>query len=124
MRDYQKRVEKWVMECFGSRMHQCKKERAQRFLEEALELGQSRDLSKEDALLMVDYVYSRPIGEPAQEVGGVMVTLAALCSSADIDLENSALSELIRVEEPEIMEKIRKKQDSKSAILGITSDDI
>lgn len=91
-------------------------------LEEALELGQAEGLSRADAELMVNYVYSRPVGESGQEVGGVMVTLAALCWNANIDLGSAAGGELLRIEAPEVMEKIRLKQAAKTAIDGITSD--
>lgn len=122
LRAYQERVSTWMLVCFARSLAMSKKERAQRFLEEALELAQAEGLTRDDADLMVNYVYSRPVGKSPQEVGGVMVTLAALCWNAEIDLEAEAFKELERVEQPEIIEKIRKKQASKSAILGITAD--
>ncbi len=42
------------------------------------ELVQAVGTSREDALRLVEYVYTRPVGELRQEIGGVMVTLAAL----------------------------------------------
>ena len=46
---------------------------------------------------LVDYVWSRPIGEPEQEVGGVMVTLAAYCLAADLDMHAAGETELARI---------------------------
>ena len=50
---YQKRVNDWVMQCFP---HAAKKidERSHRFLEEALELAQTTECSREDAHALVD----------------------------------------------------------------------
>lgn len=44
-----------------------------------------------------DYVWSRPVGEPAQEVGGVMLTLAAYCNAHDLDLIDASETELASV---------------------------
>lgn len=84
---------------------------AYRFAEEALELVQACGASKEDVLRLVEYVYDRSMGEPAQEVGGVMVTLAALCFCNQIDLGSAAETELERVWQK--IEKIRAKQAAK-----------
>ena len=112
---FQGRTSDWVRECFSSRICTARKERSFRFLEEALELVQALELTADDARLVVDYVYGRPAGDPSQEVGGVMVTLAALCWNERMFLQSAAFTELERIEQPEIMDKIRAKQDAKSA---------
>jgi hypothetical protein len=86
----------WVVACMGEAAAQNKVERNFRFVEEAVELVQSCGCSKDDVLKIVDYVFSRPIGEPAQEVGGTMTTLASLCNAHGIDLEHAAVEELRR----------------------------
>lgn len=86
-------------------------ERAHRFIEESLELVQARGLSREDVLMLVDYVYDRPKGEDTQEVGGVLLTLAALCFAADINMQKCGEDELDRVWKN--IEKIRAKQAAK-----------
>jgi len=106
----------WLQKCFSSRICTARRERVFRFLEEALELAQSLDLTADEAMLVVNYVYGRPVGEPSQEVGGVNVTLAALCWNEDIDMEQAAFTEIERIEAPEIINKIRAKQDTKSAV--------
>lgn len=106
-------MDDWMEQCFGPAIARNKIERNYRFLEEALELVQANGCTKEDALKLVDYTFSRPPGQPHQEAGGVMVTLAALCTPCGIDLNNAAVSELERISEPEMMQKIRNKQASK-----------
>lgn len=111
MQRFQKLVFRWVCSCMGDRVAQDKEERTARFGEEALELCQAAGMSKGDVLVLVDYVYGRDKGEIKQEVGGVMVTLAALCSARSIDLDEAAWFELMRCHEK--IDKIRAKHDSK-----------
>jgi hypothetical protein len=82
-----------------------------RFLEEALELAQASGCSREDAHRLVDYVFSRNIGQAELEAGGVMVTLAALCSACGIDMDQAANRELER--NWSRIEAIRQKQTRK-----------
>jgi len=88
-------------------------ERNWRFLEESLELVQSLGGTAEDAHQMIDYVFARPSGHPPQEIGGVMVTLAALAQANNMLLAVAAFEELRRVEDPEIIKKIRIKHSRK-----------
>lgn len=108
---FQSRVRSWAVRCFGEAVADDHVERTHRFLEEAMELAQARGCTKEEALGLLDYVFSRAAGDPVQEVGGVAMTLAALCSASDIDMENAAQVELGRVEAS--IEKIRAKQAAK-----------
>ena len=108
---FQHRAWKWVIDCFGVETSEDKVERNHRFLEESLELVQSLGCSSEEAHKLVDYVYDRPIGEPKQEVGGVMVTLAILCTSHDIDMFYSGNVELERILTR--VDEIREKQAKK-----------
>jgi hypothetical protein len=110
---FQSRVLPWLMECFGAEIAADRVERCDRFIEEALELAQSLDWPKERAFALVDYVYGRPAGEPFQEVGGTMVTLAALCQAAGLDMDANGETELARIMQPEIVQKIRAKQAAK-----------
>lgn len=111
--EYQKRVTGWMMECFSMEICRDIQERNHRFLEEALELVQSLGCTKEEVAILSEYVFGRPNGNPSQEVGGVMVTLAALCTPADIDMMNEAEKELGRISTPELITKIRNKQATK-----------
>lgn len=111
--DFQARVQPWMMACFGREISADRQERNHRFIEEALELIQACGASASEAHQLVDYVFSRPIGEPVQEVGGVMVTLAALCLANGLDMHEAGELELARISEPVIREKIRAKQAAK-----------
>ncbi|RYF26579.1 MAG: hypothetical protein EOO42_01045 [Flavobacteriales bacterium] len=113
MKDFQKRVGKWLCACFGIEIAENINERSHRFLEESLELCQSLGTTKEEALILVDYVYNRDVGETQQEVGGVMVTLGALCYASKLEMDDCAFVELVRIEHPTVMEKIRIKQQNK-----------
>lgn len=94
---FQARVQPWMMECFGSMIAADREERNHRFFEEAAELVQACGMSASEAHQLVDYVYGRPVGDPPQEVGGVMVTLAALCLANDLDMHAAAETELARI---------------------------
>lgn len=94
---FQQRVRPWMMACFGEAISNDLQERNHRFLEEALELVQSTGCTQSEAHQLVDYVFGRPVGEPAQEVGGVMVTLAALCLAAKMDMHAAGETELARI---------------------------
>lgn len=110
-RSFQHRVFFWMSACFGATIASDRTERNHRFIEEALELVQSLGCSQSEAHQLVDYVYGRPVGDPEQEAGGVMVTLAALCLANSLNMELAAEQELDRVWLS--IEKIRDKQAAK-----------
>jgi hypothetical protein len=93
---YQFRVADWLAACFGRDVAVDRNERLHRFLEEALELAQAGGCTKRDAMLVLDYVFSRPPGDVVDEVGGVMVTLAGLCEASRVDLNEASERELAR----------------------------
>jgi hypothetical protein len=94
---FQERVRAWVEAAFGRQIADDRAERNHRFLEEALELVQSLKCSREDAHRLVDYVFNRPAGDPRQELGGVLLTVAALASACLLNMENCGEAELARV---------------------------
>ncbi|WP_290602373.1 hypothetical protein [Janthinobacterium sp.] len=108
---FQSRVQPWMMACFGAEIAADGAERNHRFLEESLELVQACGCTASEAQQLVDYVYGRPIGERAQEVGGVMVTLAALCLAQGLDMHAAGEIELARIWTK--VEAIRAKQAAK-----------
>ena len=111
--DFQARVGVWLMECFGHAIAHDGIERNHRFLEESLELVQSLGCTASEAHQLVDYVFGRPIGEPKQELGGVMVTLAALCFAHGLGMQECGETELERISAPETMAKVKAKQAAK-----------
>ncbi|WP_230942713.1 hypothetical protein [Burkholderia cepacia] len=110
---FQSRVRPWMLECFGAEIAADRAERNHRFLEEALELVQACGCTASEAHQLVDYTFGRPTGEPEQEVGGVMVTLAALCLANGLCMHTAGEVELARITVPETVAKIRAKQAAK-----------
>lgn len=109
--DFQHRVKPWMNACFGPEISADTQERNHRFLEEALELVQACDCTVSEAHQLVDYVYGRSVGDKPQEVGGVMVTLAALCLAQQMDMHDAGEVELARIWTK--VEQIRAKQAAK-----------
>lgn len=110
-KSFQGRVAEWMLACFGEAIAADRMERNHRFLEESLELVQANGCTQSEAHQLVDYVFNRPIGELEQEVGGVMVTLAALCGASGTDMHKCGDTELDRVWKK--MDQIRAKQAAK-----------
>lgn len=108
---FQSRVLPWLLACFGAEIASDRTERNHRFLEESLELVQSLGCSQSEAHQLVDYVFNRPAGDPHQEAGGVMVTLAALCLASCLDMHQAGEDELARIWTK--VEQIRAKQAAK-----------
>lgn len=108
---FQQRVLPWLHACFGAAIASDKNERNHRFLEESLELVQACGCTHSEAHQLVDYVFGRPVGETQQEVGGVMVTLAALCLAKQVDMHACGETELARIWTK--VEAIRAKQAAK-----------
>jgi len=108
---FQARVQPWMMACFGPAISADIEERNHRFLEESLELVQASGCTASEAHQLVDYVFGRPVGELRQEIGGVMVTLAALCLAHGEDMHAAGETELARIWTK--VEAIRAKQAAK-----------
>jgi hypothetical protein len=96
LKTYQQRVDEWLAACFPPAVRNDKNERTHRFLEEALELAQANGCSREQAMALVEYVYGRAEGAPELEVGGVLVTLASVCTAIGIDMNKAGDNELQR----------------------------
>jgi hypothetical protein len=91
---YQERVKDWIIGTFGEGVIVDMPERLHRFIEEAIELAQALEMPKDDIIRQIVRTYSRPSGEPFQEIGGVMVTLNGLATAAGIDVLAAAETEL------------------------------
>lgn len=83
---FSQRAKIWALKCFGVNKVFNKKLRTHRFLEEAVELCQAGGCAEDEAIRVVKYVFSRPVGAIKQEVGGVMITLGVLCEILDADV--------------------------------------
>lgn len=91
---FQDRAGLWADACFGNEIAMNAAERNQRFVEESLELAQACGFTRAEVDILADYVFSRSIGEKAQEVGGVMTTLATLCRAQGINMLQAGEKEL------------------------------
>lgn len=87
----------WGGRTFGE-INLNKRERARRFIEEALELVQAAGLPLSSVADIAHHVYEKPPGEPAQEAGGVGVTLLMLCQVLGISADFAERKELARVQ--------------------------
>ena len=118
-----KRVGKWMDSVFTHGLRFNARERGLRVMEEANEFGQALNVSRLDAMNVVDHVFSREKGEPSQEAAGLLVTLLAACGKLGIDPEMAFLKEMERIEHPEFGERIRAAQDRKREA-GLSADGI
>jgi hypothetical protein len=108
---FQERVGPWMIACFGHVIPFDKEERGDRLLEEVFELLQSGGYDPARVVPLRDYTWNRPVGEPAQELGGVMVTVAAYSNAFDLDMHKAGETELARIWTK--VDLIRAKQAAK-----------
>jgi NTP pyrophosphatase (non-canonical NTP hydrolase) len=92
----QVRIQSWATECFGEAVAADKLERSDRLLEEVFELLQAAEYPRERVALLASYVWSRPSGSVAGEIGDVMICIAAFASAFGIDLDATAETALAR----------------------------
>jgi hypothetical protein len=114
MSRFQGDVDAWMADVFSVKTRTNVSERAFRFLEEALELFQAMGGTQEQADGLAGYVFGRPVGREHQEVGGVMITLAAACSAMGHEMNACATAELNRVHRPEVIAKIKAKRATRA----------
>jgi deoxycytidylate deaminase/NTP pyrophosphatase (non-canonical NTP hydrolase) len=115
----QQRVAAWVRETLGGEALQNTPERALRTVEEVLELAQACGVGAEMLHKLVDYVLARPVGDAAQEIAGCLVTLYSVAETLDVDAKAAFEEEILRIQRPEIMDKVRRRQKEKrEALVG------
>lgn len=88
--------------------------RALRFLEEAMELGQTQGLTFDDVVRQAQWTYGRPVGDVKQEIGGVTVSLYALAENLGVSVDGCEADELLRVKTIDPA-KIQAKEAAKIA---------
>jgi hypothetical protein len=72
--DRQAKIATWAKQAFGEEHCTDHQVRGLRLLEEAIEFAQSVGVPEAQCAKLISYVYSRPAGDPMQELGGVGVT--------------------------------------------------
>lgn len=109
----------WGERCFGREHMQDLGVRALRCAEEAVELAQAADVSKDMMHKLVEVVYSRPHGEMHQELGGVLLTSSVLALAMGYDSPLGVFEyELSRCLSKNPMDFAKRNQDKMQ--LGLT----
>jgi hypothetical protein len=90
-------VVQWLKGTFTEHIEMDRLERGDRLLEETLELLQSGGYPQERIAVLANYVYTRPAGEPMQELGSTLLTLAAYANAHYLSMDIAAHRELLRV---------------------------
>jgi hypothetical protein len=93
----QETISAWVIDRFGIVCQTDYGERAMRVLEEAYELAQSVGVSSTAAFVTLQHVYSKPKGNPAQELAGVGVTALAMAECLGEDFATIVIEETTRI---------------------------
>ncbi|WP_225246527.1 hypothetical protein [Agrobacterium tomkonis] len=88
-------------------------ERRARFAEEVNETLQAFGMTEGEAIELVRYTWSRPVGQPEKEVGAALLTLASLCVVAGIDMAACGEADLEKLQRPETIARIRAKRSTR-----------
>jgi hypothetical protein len=114
MRDSrQQQVHEWCAAAFGADHATSIPHRAIRMCEEAIEACQAAGGARSMVHRLVDYVFDRPAGELAQEIGGVGITLLTLAQAAGMSADAEEVREFERVlAKP--LEHFRERNEAKN----------
>jgi NTP pyrophosphatase (non-canonical NTP hydrolase) len=91
------RVGEWCVAAFGKDESTNLPQRGLRLLEEAAECAQACGVEWGIANKLMKYVWGRPPGSTAQELGGVQLCCLALAEAAQLDADECELREVNRV---------------------------
>lgn len=109
----QRVVMAWACRAFTVKIARNPIERCLRFFEEAAELVHALGLSRAQCDAILDRVFSRPKGNPEQEIGQVGLTLLALAECEGFSADEAEAAELKRILSlPD--EHWRKRQNAKA----------
>lgn len=109
----------WAIRAFGKKHVYNMPIRALRCAEEAVELCQAYNADKATMLQLVEAVYSREVGIPDQEIGGVLMSINVLCAANDYDPDRVFERELVRVLAKPVEHFTKRNQDKID--LGLTA---
>lgn len=110
----QRGVAAWCAAAFGLEHATSLPQRGIRHAEEAIELAQAAGAPREMVHKLVDYIYDRPAGDLAQEIGGSGLTLLALAAAAGLSADKEEAREVARVlAKP--LEHFTKRNENKNA---------
>lgn len=97
----------WHNHAFGNLGPQAARVYSMRVLEEALELAQAEGVRPVEVAHIVQQVYAKPAGEPAKELGGLLITITGYANMAGLSIEDVFRTEYNRIQDPVLIEKIR-----------------
>jgi len=93
----QAEILQWANATFGATTADNTGERIRRFVEEAVELAQASGLDKQAIYDIIDHVYAKPVGDIAQEIGQVGVSLMALSEHLGVQADDEERKEYERI---------------------------
>lgn len=93
----QAQVAEWCVAAFGGDHAASLPQRGLRHAEEAIEAAQAAGTNPDQIHKLVDYIYAKPPGDMAQEIGGSGLTLLALANAAGISADDAEAAEVARV---------------------------
>lgn len=111
----QARVFDWGCRAFGNDQMRSPQQRALRLIEEAIELAQSVFADKDQLHRLVDYVYSRPVGQVEAELGGVGVCLLAMAECVRVNADETEEREVARIMAKPIEHFTKRNQEKNDA---------
>ena len=117
----QAQITQWALDAFGPAANTVQ-QRVIRLVEEAIELAQAENANPDTLHKLINHVYAKPVGKPAQEVGGVAVCLLAYCGVAQLSLVECEATEVARVLAMPI-EQFRMRHAAK-VLAGIAEGDV
>ncbi len=88
-------------------------ERNARSFEESIETAQAFGMTEDEAIALVKYTFSRPVGDPAKELGAKVLTAFSLGVVAGIDVMAAAEADLEKLQRPETIARIRAKRSTR-----------
>lgn len=89
-------VASWAVAAFGQEATSVR-QRALRLLEESIEAFQAANGDPQQARALVDFVFSRPVGDVRQEVAQVSVCAMLLAGAAGVSLDAQERAEVARI---------------------------
>lgn len=93
----QKLIFEWGCAAFTTAQMKDPRQRGLRLMEETIEAAQAAGCDKDQLHRLVDYVYGRPVGILAKELGGVGVCTLALAECIGIDADEAEEEEITRI---------------------------
>ena len=104
--NWQARVSTWLRIVFTEAELSDVSERALRAVEEVVELAQACRVDCGSVHRLVDYVYSRPVGEAPREIAGSFVTLYAVAEALRVHVDAELAAEVQRINRPEVIARM------------------